>query len=143
MKLSNQMTCSQRGRKEKEVEKKRKRSGKEVEKKRKRSGKKAGTIRFSPNSYGLETLWIGDITGTVIQYRTQRESAKKTERQKIRNSPQHHHIEKNHTCTSRYSPDAKITHVAIASIISGAVCPLMLYSKLPLLALKILGVWKQ
>lgn len=55
MKLSNQMTCSQRGRKEKEVEKK-----------RKRSGKKAGTIRLSPNSYGLETLWIGDITGTVI-----------------------------------------------------------------------------
>lgn len=117
MKLSNHVTSSWRGRKNKKEEK-----------------------RQGPSD---PVLTLMDRRHYRHSYLVQNLERKCQEDKKGRKSEIHHNIttyRKNHTCTSRYSPDAKIMHVAIASIISRGVCPLILYSKLPLLALKVLNL---
>lgn len=67
---------------------------------------------------------------------------KKREKEKTKNLSWYHYIDKSHYCTSTFSADAKIIHVAIACITSAAFCPSILYSRSPLPALKVLLVWK-
>lgn len=115
MKLSNHVTSSQRGSKNKKEEK--------------RQGPSDSVLNLMDRRHYRHSYLVQNLERKCQEDR-------EGENQKFTTPP---HWE-NHTCTSRYSPDAKIMHVAIASIISGEVCPLILYSKLPLLALKVLNL---